>query len=135
MKIVYFSWVRERIGSIPEHIAFEQGAVMQVRGEPHALHFKGLRTRGRRIESTPADTPQSYATLTVNGPTEHAAQRLTDWLFSEARRDLDARVVHHAGRLGLKAKRITVRDQSSRWGSCSTTGTLSFSWRLILAPP
>ena len=104
-------WVRERLGSIPEPIAFEPGAVMPVRGEPHALHFTGLRTRGRRIESTPADTPHSYATLTVNGPTEHAAQRLTDWLFSEARRDLDARVVHHAGRLGLKAKRITVRDQ------------------------
>jgi len=28
-----------------------------------------------------------------------------------------------------------VRDQSSRWGSCSNTGVLSFSWRLILAPP
>jgi predicted metal-dependent hydrolase len=28
-----------------------------------------------------------------------------------------------------------VRDQSSRWGSCSTTGALSYSWRLILAPP
>jgi len=27
-----------------------------------------------------------------------------------------------------------VRDQASRWGSCSTTGVLSFSWRLILAP-
>ena len=28
-----------------------------------------------------------------------------------------------------------MRDQSSRWGSCSTTGVLSYSWRLILAPP
>ena len=32
-------------------------------------------------------------------------------------------------------KRISVRDQNTRWGSCSSTGTLSFSWRLILAPP
>ena len=36
--------------------------------------------------------------------------------------------------LGLAVRRVTVRDQSSRWGSCSTTGMLSFSWRLILAP-
>ena len=39
-----------------------------------------------------------------------------------------------AARLGLTVRRVTVRDQSSRWGSCSTTGMLSFSWRLILAP-
>ena len=39
-----------------------------------------------------------------------------------------------AAALGVAVKRITVRDQSSRWGSCSTTGLLSFSWRLILAP-
>jgi predicted metal-dependent hydrolase len=34
----------------------------------------------------------------------------------------------------VRVKRVAVRDQSSRWGSCSTTGVLSFSWRLILAP-
>jgi predicted metal-dependent hydrolase len=32
-------------------------------------------------------------------------------------------------------KRVSVRDQSSRWGSCSTTGVLSYSWRLIFTPP
>jgi predicted metal-dependent hydrolase len=36
--------------------------------------------------------------------------------------------------LGVSIGRISVRDQSSRWGSCSTTGVLSYSWRLILAP-
>jgi predicted metal-dependent hydrolase len=35
----------------------------------------------------------------------------------------------------VKFHRITVRDQSSRWGSCSSAGSLSYSWRLILAPP
>jgi predicted metal-dependent hydrolase len=32
-------------------------------------------------------------------------------------------------------KRLSIRDQSSRWGSCTSAGSLSFSWRLILAPP
>lgn len=135
-------WVRERLGSIPEPIEFETGAVVPLRGEPHSLQFTGVRDRGARVrrvaacDSIPPDAaPAAYTTLKVSGPIEYAAPRLTDWLFEEARRDLDARVVHHAANLGLTAKRITVRDQSSRWGSCSTTGTLSFSWRLILAPP
>jgi len=36
--------------------------------------------------------------------------------------------------LRIDIKRVSIRDQSSRWGSCSNTGVLSFSWRLILAP-
>ena len=38
-------------------------------------------------------------------------------------------------RLDLTPQRIFVRDQTTRWGSCSTSGALSFSWRLVLAPP
>ena len=45
-----------------------------------------------------------------------------------------ARVLDHAGHLNVKPSRITVRDTASRWGSCSSTRALSFSWRLILAP-
>ncbi len=41
----------------------------------------------------------------------------------------------YADALDVAIKRISVRDQSSRWGSCSNTGVLSFSWRLIFAPP
>jgi predicted metal-dependent hydrolase len=40
-----------------------------------------------------------------------------------------------AAQLGVRIARISVRDQASRWGSCSSTGALSYSWRLILAPP
>src|SRR5262249_39583770 len=53
----------------------------------------------------------------------------------EALRDLDAASRRAAEALGVSIKRISVRDQSSRWGSCSITGMLSYSWRLILAPP
>jgi predicted metal-dependent hydrolase len=39
-----------------------------------------------------------------------------------------------AAALGVQYSRITLRDQRSRWGSCSSKGTLSFNWRLVLAP-
>lgn len=37
--------------------------------------------------------------------------------------------------LGVRPKRISIRDQKTRWGACTGSGTLTFSWRLVLAPP
>lgn len=45
------------------------------------------------------------------------------------------RVAHFHQFTGGSYNRITVRDQKTRWGSCSARGTLSFNWRLMLAPP
>jgi hypothetical protein len=52
-----------------------------------------------------------------------------------ARRAIESRVADRGAAMGIAYGRVTVRDQSSRWGSASRSGTLSFSWRLILAPP
>ncbi len=73
--------------------------------------------------------------ICVAGEKPHLARRLRDFLKREAKRDLDAASRKAAAQLGVTVKRISVRDQSSRWGSCSSTGVLSYSWRLILAPP
>ena len=63
------------------------------------------------------------------------ARRVQDFLEAEARRDFAQSVKRHTTALGIPAKRITVRDTKSRWGSCSANGALNFSWRLIMAPP
>jgi predicted metal-dependent hydrolase len=73
--------------------------------------------------------------LIVAGEPEHAPRRMLDWMKRQAHLDLKARVMVHANRLDLMPARIFVRDQTTRWGSCSTSGALSFSWRLVLAPP
>ena len=124
-------WVRERLDSLPAAVPFRDGVFIPLRGEAHRVVFAGPRGRGPVVRRTTADYPE----LRVSGRPEHAPRRLKDWLAQEAHRDLDKRVAVHARRLGVKPKRIAVRDQTSRWGSCSTTGVLSFSWRLIMAPP
>jgi hypothetical protein len=58
-----------------------------------------------------------------------------DFLKREARRELQKSAQAHAEALSVRVKRLSIRDQSSRWGSCTSAGSLSFSWRLILAPP
>lgn len=130
----HIDWVRERLGCLPEPAPFRDGAVIPLRGEAHRLAFS--RRSGEQagvLHTAPADG--SYGSLDVGGRPEQAPRRLLNWLCDEALKDLDGRVIWHAQRLAVKAKRIAVRDQTSRWGSCSTTGLLSFSWRLVLAPP
>lgn len=55
-------------------------------------------------------------------------------LWELARSELPARVSELAAEHGLTVKRVSVRDQRSRWGSCSTRGVVSLNWRLIQAP-
>jgi len=125
-------WVRERLDTLPGRVPFEHGAVVPLRGTMHRIVASAEASRAGVVSRLDGALGPE---LRVRGNPEHLSRRVTDWLVREALRDLDASVVAHGRALGLSAKRITVRDQASRWGSCSTTGALSFSWRLIMAPP
>ena len=54
---------------------------------------------------------------------------------AKAREVILRRAEVHAEALGVRPRRISIRDQKTRWGACTATGTLTFSWRLVLAPP
>lgn len=125
------AWVLERLGKLPNVVPLAHGSVLPLRGVPHTVQF-AARDKGPVVIIRAApDGP----VIDVRGRAEHCARRLRDWLRDEARRDLDERVGLHAKRLGLSPRKLSLRDQTSRWGSCSSSGVLSFSWRLILAPP
>ncbi|SFV25690.1 M48 family metallopeptidase [Hyphomicrobium facile] len=127
----HIDWVRARLDSLPNHVPFEDAAAMPLRGTPHTISFTGNpRTRVITIDDRQGRRPS----IIVPGDKERAPDRLTRFLFDEAKRDLAASVAKYTRPLSVKATRIGIRDQTSRWGSCSTTGALSFSWRLILAP-
>jgi len=123
-------WIAARLGRLPEAAPFAHGIVVPLRGVAHRIaHRRG--ERGTVWTETDADGEQR---LCVAGNAPHIDRRIGDFLRREAKRDLEVASRRFAAELGVTIVRVSVRDQSSRWGSCSTTGVLSFSWRLILAP-
>ncbi len=66
---------------------------------------------------------------------EDVPDPLEPWLRSEARVDLAAAVERNRKFVTNQPTRLTIRDQRTLWGSCSSRGTLSFNFRLIMAPP
>jgi predicted metal-dependent hydrolase len=123
-------WIAARLKRLPQAIAFADGLVLPLRDVPHRIvHRPGV--RGTVWIETGGDMPL----ICVAGNPEHLPRRLRDFLKRAARRDLDAASRRYAALLGVAVKRVAVRDQTSRWGSCTADGTLSYSWRLILSPP
>ena len=123
-------WIAARLKRLPEAAPFAHGADVPLRGLPHRI----VHRRGERGTVWTETSSGGDPLLCVAGEAAHVNRRIHDFLKREAERDLAVAVRRYAGELGVTIKRVSVRDQSSRWGSCSNTGVLSFSWRLVLAP-
>ena len=125
------AWIAARLGRLPEPAPFAPGTVLPLRGLDHRIEHR----RGKRGTVWVETGEGGERLLCVAGEAPHLPRRVADYLKREAKSDLETASRLAAERLGVKMKRVSVRDQSSRWGSCSTTGVLSYSWRLIFAPP
>ncbi len=124
-------WIAARLKRLPRPAPFAPDEMIPLRGVPHRIaHRAGA--RGTAWTETGADgTPL----LCVAGGAAHIGRRARDFLKREARRDLVAASRRYAEALGVPIRSVSLRDTASRWGSCSQSGSLSYSWRLVLAPP
>jgi predicted metal-dependent hydrolase len=123
------AWIGVRLARLPKPVAFAAGEIAPLRGVDHRIVHRPDARGVVWVEASP-DGPR----ICVAGDAPHVGGRGADFLKREARRDLEAAVARHAAALDVKPRRIALRDTTSRWGSCSSTGALNFSWRLILAP-
>ncbi len=122
-------WLEQRLAKVPERPQVRPGIKVPLRGVPHLI----VHEPGKRGSVTVGSEHGSPA-LFVHGDRRHLQRRIADFLKREAKRDIDALVDKHTASIGKKAKAVRFRDTTSRWGSCTSDGALSFSWRIMMAP-
>lgn len=123
-------WLELKLAKLPDRPQVRAGVKIPLRGTPHMIvHRPGK--RGTVAVASEDGTPA----LHVHGDEAHLPRRLADFLKREARHDIEPLVARHTASVGRRAKAVRFKDTSSRWGSCTADGTLSFSWRIMMAPP
>ena len=123
-------WIAQELRDELRAMPFAPGEKAPLRGVFHTLFNKGGPRAPVRI-----DEIGNMPAILVGGDEAHFNRRITDWLRRQALADLTENVDRHTHALGEEYRAIKVRDTKTRWGSCSNDRVLSFSWRLIMAPP
>jgi predicted metal-dependent hydrolase len=124
------AFLNDHEGWLRRHIA--AGAARRRLGDGCAVPFLGepltVRAGGARLVRAGSE-------LIVPGADGTLGPRVAAWLREEARGACLDGVERHAAKIGRRVGRITLRDPRTRWGSCTSSGDLMFSWRLVMAPP
>ncbi len=119
------AWIEAALADIPAGTAFAPGATVPLYGLPHRIDWDPALPR--RID-------KGDGRLVMGGPAEGLERRLLRWLKAHALDLLDRETREYAVKAGVMASRVGIGDPVSRWGSCSSSGAIRFSWRLILVP-
>ncbi|CBI75735.1 conserved protein of unknown function [Bartonella clarridgeiae 73] len=127
------SWIEKRLaygGIIREGFHLKEGSRIPVLGASHVI----LRKEERGVAEIITGDSEQESKIIIYSRLEHLPRRVADVLKKQAKIVIAQLVAHYSYKVGRKVKSISYKDTRSRWGSCSTDGRLSFSWRLIMAP-
>jgi len=112
------------------------GRIVDYAGEPHRLEVADLPAQARRSRIEHDDTHGCVLRAWMaRADPRPLPSVLEAWLRREARDAVERRIAARAPQLGVSPSGVSIRDQRTRWGSASRQRRLSFSWRLVLAPP
>lgn len=117
-------WIERRLAEaaqLRERLA-ERGATVPFLGSVLQLAVEPGRTRAHRRGDV------------LHVPAGDARPAIERWYRRTARAEVVPRLDEAVAALGLSYASVRIGNQRTRWGSCSSTGAMSFNWRLLLAP-
>lgn len=119
-------WVHAQVGAMLPAEPFVPGAIFPLEGRDVRLDWNAAAPRTPRLDGD---------RLACGGPHDGFARRIEAFLKRRALDTLSAETAEIAQRAGVTLRAVAVGDADTRWGSCSSSGRIRYSWRLILAPP
>ncbi len=119
-------WIERQRARLPRPQPFADGAT---------LPFRGIVLTIAHDPAAPRAPACDGGLLRVGGPADTLAGRVDRWLRQQALAALREATARYAARAGVTVSAVAIGDARRRWGSCTATGAIRYSWRLILAPP
>jgi hypothetical protein len=119
-------WIETQLARAEPGEPFEPGAKIPLEGDEVILAW---------VPGTPRTPSLIDAELRAGGPSEGFARRIELFLRRRALEVMSQEAAEYAEAAGVNVTSVSVGDAGTRWGSCSSRGSIRLSWRLILAPP
>lgn len=121
------AWIERALARLPEPMPLVAGGSIPFEGAPLRLAWRPDAPRAIRHDA-------GQGALVFGGPVDMLAPRVLRWLRRAALVRLEAETRALALRAGVSVGRVAVGDARARWGSCTESGDIRYSWRLVLAP-
>jgi predicted metal-dependent hydrolase len=118
-------WIERQLALIEPAESIAPGSEIPLEAIPHAIDWSAERSRLPRVVD---------GRIVVGGPLDTLQPRILRWLKRRALDTLAAETAEFAAKANVLVTKVAVGDPRSRWGSCSSSGAIRYSWRLILAP-
>jgi predicted metal-dependent hydrolase len=118
-------WIEGALAALPLPVPIVPGSVIPFEGGSITVAWRPGAPRTVKLDGD---------WLLLGGPEESVGSRVLRWLRGQAATRLEQETRAFAAKAGVAVGRVGVGDPRSRWGSCSSSGDIRYSWRLILAP-
>ena len=135
------SWILRQVHRLeaaaanPANASLTHGSTLLYQGTPHTLLLLADGTGKPSVTYSHCAISVHLSELIGQDNDPDVFCSLKKWYMKQSQQQLVERTIYWAAQIGVHPVRISLRDQKTRWGSCSSRGAISFNWRIIMAPP